>query len=89
MLDSLFYAHPNEKVTTTVHQISLPPSTGERSEGAHDEPSKRKDFKDVQKERKEKSALSAPLPLSTTNYNSLARFYEHHANRLNHTLFKH
>ena len=63
VLDSLFYAHPNEKVTTTVHQITLPTSTGERSDGAHDVPSKRKDFKDVQKERKEKSAHIAPLPL--------------------------
>lgn len=63
VLDSLFYAHPNEKETTTVHQITLPPSTGERSEGAQVVRSKRKDFKDVQKERKEKNALSAHLPL--------------------------
>ena len=63
MLDSLFYAQPNEKETTTVHQITLPPSTGERSEGAQVVRSKRKEFKDVQKKRKENSALSAPLPL--------------------------
>ena len=60
MLDSLFYAHLNEKVTTTVHQITLPPSTGERSEGAQGVRSKRKEFKDVQKERKEKNAQAHP-----------------------------
>jgi len=54
VLDSLFYAQPNEKETTTVHQITLPPSTGERSEGAQVVRSKRKEFKDVQKKEKRK-----------------------------------
>ena len=53
-LDALFHAHTNEKQPTTVHTQALPPSTGEHSERAHTERSKRKDFKDVQKERKEK-----------------------------------
>ena len=60
MLDALFYAHVNEKETTTVHKITLPPSTGERSEGAQVVRSKRKDFKDVQKERKEKMRKAHP-----------------------------
>jgi len=85
VLDSLFYAQPNEKETTTVHQITLPPSTGERSEGVQVVRSKRKEFKDVKKKKREKCAYSTPPSLN----NKSARFYEHHANRLNHSLLKH
>ena len=64
---SFFYAHPNKKETTTVHQITLPPSTGERSEGAQDVPSKRKEFKDVQKEkRKVRNAHPSPFKQQVT-----------------------
>lgn len=51
-LDALLYAFANDNGTSTVHTQTLPPSTGERSERAQVERSKRKDFKDVQKERK-------------------------------------
>ena len=50
-LDALFHANANENYPTTVHTETLPLSTGERSDRAHDERSKRKDFKDVQKEK--------------------------------------
>ena len=59
-LDALFHAHANENGPTTVHTQTLPPSTGEHSERAHGERSKIKDFKDVQKERKEKEAQAHP-----------------------------
>jgi len=50
-LDSLLHTNANENYPTTVHTETLPMSTGERSDRAHDERSKRKDFKDVQKEK--------------------------------------
>ena len=59
-LDALLHAHAKENGLTTVHTQTLPPFTGEHSEGAQGERSKRKEFKDVQKERKEKNAQAHP-----------------------------
>ena len=51
VLDAIFHAQANENHPTTVHSKTLPTSTGERSDRAHDERSKRKEFKDVHKKR--------------------------------------
>ena len=59
-LDALLHAHAKENGLTTVHTQTLPPSTGEHSDGAQGVRSKRKEFKDVQKERKEKNAQAHP-----------------------------
>ena len=50
-LDSLLHINANENYHSTVYTETLPMSSGERSDRAHDERTKRKDFKDVQKEK--------------------------------------
>ena len=50
-LDAFLHGDANENHPTTGHTQTLPKSTGERSDRAHDERSKRKDFKDVNKKR--------------------------------------
>mgnify|MGYP003525604647 FL=1 len=66
-LDKLFHANTNENHPTTGHSKTLPMSTGERSDRAHDERSKRKDFKDVNKKRE---YAQAHLSLSEKNEQS-------------------
>ena len=51
VLDAFLHGNANENHPTTGHTQTLPMSTGERSDRAHDERSKRKDFKDVNKKR--------------------------------------
>ena len=60
VLDALLHAYAKENGLPKVYIQPLAPSIVEHFEDAHDVRSKRKEFKDVQKERKEKHAQAHP-----------------------------